>query len=380
MERIADGQPPLIFGDGLQTMDFVYTDRHRPGQRAGGGRATSPRASTTSPAATETSLLELAEALLRGHGLRPRPSSTARSAPSTASPAGWPTPRPPQRDLGFAAAGRPRRRPARARRLVAAAARRDRRAAGAARWRVDEPHQRHAALARRRGGRGGRRGHRAPAGSPRVRGWPRFEAAFADARCRPTTPSPSRQLHDRRCTWRWSWPASARATTWWCRRSRSSPPPTPSTLRRRAPGLRRRRRRRPATSPPTTVERGAHRRAPARSSSSTRAGCPVDLDAIRALCDPRGIVGRRGRRLRRRLDLPRPPGRRRRRDRRLVVPPAQDPHHRRGRHDHHRRRADWAGPGPAAARARDERLGRRPARAACWRRPRSTSRSASTSG
>ena len=25
MERIADGQPPLIFGDGLQTMDFVYT-------------------------------------------------------------------------------------------------------------------------------------------------------------------------------------------------------------------------------------------------------------------------------------------------------------------------------------------------------------------
>ncbi len=26
MERIADGQPPLIFGDGLQTMDFVYTE------------------------------------------------------------------------------------------------------------------------------------------------------------------------------------------------------------------------------------------------------------------------------------------------------------------------------------------------------------------
>ena len=35
MERIADGQPPLIFGDGLQTMDFVYTDRHRPGQPPG---------------------------------------------------------------------------------------------------------------------------------------------------------------------------------------------------------------------------------------------------------------------------------------------------------------------------------------------------------
>jgi UDP-glucose 4-epimerase len=26
MERIASGQPPLIFGDGLQTMDFVYTE------------------------------------------------------------------------------------------------------------------------------------------------------------------------------------------------------------------------------------------------------------------------------------------------------------------------------------------------------------------
>jgi UDP-glucose 4-epimerase len=26
MERIADGEPPLIFGDGSQTMDFIYTD------------------------------------------------------------------------------------------------------------------------------------------------------------------------------------------------------------------------------------------------------------------------------------------------------------------------------------------------------------------
>ena len=42
MERIADGQPPLIFGDGLQTMDFVCTHGHRPGQRAGRRPATSP--------------------------------------------------------------------------------------------------------------------------------------------------------------------------------------------------------------------------------------------------------------------------------------------------------------------------------------------------
>ena len=38
MERIEAGEPPLILGDGLQTMDFVYTDGHRPGQHAGRGR------------------------------------------------------------------------------------------------------------------------------------------------------------------------------------------------------------------------------------------------------------------------------------------------------------------------------------------------------
>ncbi len=32
MERIAAGQPPLIFGDGTQTMDFVARPRHRPRQ------------------------------------------------------------------------------------------------------------------------------------------------------------------------------------------------------------------------------------------------------------------------------------------------------------------------------------------------------------
>ena len=35
MERIAAGQPPLIFGDGTQTMDFVHVARHRPRQHAG---------------------------------------------------------------------------------------------------------------------------------------------------------------------------------------------------------------------------------------------------------------------------------------------------------------------------------------------------------
>ena len=35
MERIAEGRPPLIFGTGEQTMDFVYTTGHRPGEPVG---------------------------------------------------------------------------------------------------------------------------------------------------------------------------------------------------------------------------------------------------------------------------------------------------------------------------------------------------------
>ena len=34
MERIDAGQPPLIFGDGLQTMDFVFVDGHRAREHA----------------------------------------------------------------------------------------------------------------------------------------------------------------------------------------------------------------------------------------------------------------------------------------------------------------------------------------------------------
>ena len=64
MERIADGEPPLIFGDGAQTMDFVYTvDIARSNIRAA---LSDIREGTYNIASgTETSLLGLAEALLR---------------------------------------------------------------------------------------------------------------------------------------------------------------------------------------------------------------------------------------------------------------------------------------------------------------------------
>lgn len=69
MERIADGLPPLIFGDGAQTMDFIYTEdiaRANLLAAASGAEGIFNVAS-----GTETSLLELARQLLvvMGSGL-----------------------------------------------------------------------------------------------------------------------------------------------------------------------------------------------------------------------------------------------------------------------------------------------------------------------
>ena len=63
MERIAAGQPPLILGDGLQTMDFVYVDDIA---RANILAATAPVTDEVFNVAcgVETSLLELAQTLL----------------------------------------------------------------------------------------------------------------------------------------------------------------------------------------------------------------------------------------------------------------------------------------------------------------------------
>ncbi|SDH61572.1 NAD-dependent epimerase/dehydratase family protein [Microbacterium pygmaeum] len=67
MERIADGEPPLIFGDGRQTMDFVCVpDIARANVLAGASDIVDGDYNIAS--GTETSLLELAEALLRVMG------------------------------------------------------------------------------------------------------------------------------------------------------------------------------------------------------------------------------------------------------------------------------------------------------------------------
>ncbi|MFB6612132.1 NAD-dependent epimerase/dehydratase family protein [Agromyces sp. NPDC056379] len=101
MERIADGEPPLIFGDGLQTMDFVFT---RDVARANVLAAASDLREGVYNVASgsETSLLELAQALLRVMGSdlavehgpdRPVNGVVRRLADTSAA----------RRDLGFVA-------------------------------------------------------------------------------------------------------------------------------------------------------------------------------------------------------------------------------------------------------------------------------------
>ena len=51
MERISAGKPPLIFGDGLQTMDFIYIGDIARANMLAGHDAIAPTSSTTSPAA-----------------------------------------------------------------------------------------------------------------------------------------------------------------------------------------------------------------------------------------------------------------------------------------------------------------------------------------
>jgi UDP-glucose 4-epimerase len=67
MDRIASGQPPIIFGDGTQTMDFIYVDDIA---RANILAATAPVTDRTYNigTGTETSLLEVAEALVQAMG------------------------------------------------------------------------------------------------------------------------------------------------------------------------------------------------------------------------------------------------------------------------------------------------------------------------
>ena len=87
MERIEAGEAPIVLGDGLQTMDFVYVgDIARANVLAANSDLTDEVFNVAS--GVETSLLELARGAAAGHGLRPlgRPRPAARGQRRHAPP------------------------------------------------------------------------------------------------------------------------------------------------------------------------------------------------------------------------------------------------------------------------------------------------------
>ena len=293
MERIVAGKPPLIFGSGAQTMDFVFTTDIA---RANLLAATSPVVEGVYNVARgeETSLLQLAERLLAvmgsdlgvEHGPGPpgqrrdppprehrgRRRATSASPPRSAS----------TRGCAGSSTGGAARRPSGSTR--ARTSRTTRSPSRQEPW--HEPRQRDAPLPRRGGGRGGRRGPPLRLGGPGSAGR-RVRGGLRHRRCRPSTPSPCRRA-PRACTWPWSWSASARATRSSSRRSPSSPRATPCATSGATPVF---------ADVDVTTGNLTPETVEAALTERTRAvvvvdqgGVPVDLDAIRAICDPRGIA------------------------------------------------------------------------------------------
>ena len=101
MERIEQGLPPLILGDGLQTMDFVFTeDIARANVLAAASDVTDEVFNIGS--GTETSLIDLAHAMQRAMGSS-LPWNSGHCAASMTSPDGWPI----HRLLRVGSAGKP---------------------------------------------------------------------------------------------------------------------------------------------------------------------------------------------------------------------------------------------------------------------------------
>ena len=159
MERIADGQPPLILGDGKPDDGLRPRRGHRPGQPPG-GRADVTDEVFNIACGTETSLLDWPHALLAVMGAdlrlefgpeRAVNGVTRRLADISAAADG----------LGFKAEVGPRRGPAPPRRLVGR-----REPAPQATDAADLPHPGHAPVARRGGGARRRRGRPLRLGRP----------------------------------------------------------------------------------------------------------------------------------------------------------------------------------------------------------------------
>ena len=104
MERIADGQAAADLRRRPADMDFVHVDDIARANMLAAAERRHRRASTTSPAARETSLAGLARGAARAHGLRPARRARAGPRRSTASPPAGRHARGRASDLGFEAA------------------------------------------------------------------------------------------------------------------------------------------------------------------------------------------------------------------------------------------------------------------------------------
>ena len=337
MERIEAGEPPLILGDGLQTMDFVYTeDIARANLLAADGDVTGEVFNIGS--GTETSLRELAAMLLQvmGSDLEPEfgPARsvngvTRRLADVSAAAdrlgwkaevgleeglarlvSWWRAERAKGTDPGAPCWRGQRRREMRGRQLRRKGPRRD--------------HPGDAAVARRGRGAGRRGGGRlrlgragAPGGAVRgrVRRGDRHRARGRRVLVHDRAAPGAHRRRDRPR-------GRGRGPVAVVHRHHERRP-----LRGGGARLRRRGSGHARTWSRTTIE--------PRLTGSTRAvivadqaGVPADLDAIRALCEPRGIAVIEDAACAAGRGVPGPPGRRDGIPGHLLLPSAQAPHHR----------------------------------------------------
>ena len=285
MERIAAGQPPIIFGDGTPDDGLRLRRGHRARQHPRREVRRRPTTSSTSPAAPRRSLQRAAPSCCcASMGSSARARVRARRARSTPCRGASPTRSRRSRMLGFESRVVARRGPARAGRLVAARSE--------TAWRMTARHRRRRPMipiakpvARRGGARGG-----APA-APLGLGHAGAGGRGVRARVRRVRRRAARlrglELHDRAA------PGAARRRRRAGRRGHHRQPLVHrhrqrDPLLRRDAGLRRHR----AATPTTSTRRASRRRSrrgPRRSCACTRSGMPCDLAGDRR--DRAGATG-----------------------------------------------------------------------------------------
>ena len=102
MERLDAGQPPVIFGDGSQTMDFVYVGRYGAGNVLALLVGRHRTRSVNVGSGVETSLNTAGRSAVQtSWACEPRSRDMGRSGRSTRCRAGWPSTEKARALLGF---------------------------------------------------------------------------------------------------------------------------------------------------------------------------------------------------------------------------------------------------------------------------------------